>query len=234
MTPTTIRRAGLRSRVVATTTAAAILVAGGYGAAEALQARQAQQAQQAQQAPTEVTVCTTKDFVVVSATRRGRCRDGLQRVTVNVRGPRGRRGPVGPMGPAGEQGPAGLPGADGATGPQGPQGPQGDQGPQGIQGIQGPPGTTAFGTGTGVAGDSGQYDCVLGTVSLTASPSRGNGLVADGRLLSIAQNTALFALLGTTYGGNGTTTFALPDLDAAAPNGMTYMICTEGIFPSSA
>lgn len=33
-----------------------------------------------------------------------------------------------------------------------------------------------------------------------------------GQLLSIAQNTALFALLGTTYGGNGQTTFALPDL----------------------
>ena len=34
----------------------------------------------------------------------------------------------------------------------------------------------------------------------------------DGSLLSIAQNTALFSLLGTTYGGNGQTTFALPDL----------------------
>ena len=34
----------------------------------------------------------------------------------------------------------------------------------------------------------------------------------DGQLLSIAQNTALFSLLGTTYGGNGQTTFALPDL----------------------
>lgn len=34
----------------------------------------------------------------------------------------------------------------------------------------------------------------------------------DGTVLSIAQNTALFSLLGTTYGGNGTTTFALPDL----------------------
>jgi microcystin-dependent protein len=33
-----------------------------------------------------------------------------------------------------------------------------------------------------------------------------------GQILSIAQNTALFALLGTTYGGNGQTTFALPDL----------------------
>lgn len=34
----------------------------------------------------------------------------------------------------------------------------------------------------------------------------------NGQLLSIAQNTALFSLLGTTYGGNGTTTFGLPDL----------------------
>lgn len=34
----------------------------------------------------------------------------------------------------------------------------------------------------------------------------------DGSILSIAQNTALFSLLGTTYGGNGQTTFALPDL----------------------
>jgi hypothetical protein len=34
----------------------------------------------------------------------------------------------------------------------------------------------------------------------------------DGQLLSIAQNTALFSILGTTYGGDGRTTFALPDL----------------------
>lgn len=37
-------------------------------------------------------------------------------------------------------------------------------------------------------------------------------MAADGQLLSIQQNTALFSILGTTYGGNGTTTFALPDL----------------------
>jgi microcystin-dependent protein len=35
---------------------------------------------------------------------------------------------------------------------------------------------------------------------------------AEGQLLSIAQNTALFSLLGTQFGGNGQTTFALPDL----------------------
>src|SRR5262249_48331982 len=34
----------------------------------------------------------------------------------------------------------------------------------------------------------------------------------DGSVMSIAQNTALFSLLGTTFGGNGQTTFALPDL----------------------
>ena len=34
----------------------------------------------------------------------------------------------------------------------------------------------------------------------------------QGQILSIAQNTALFSLLGTTFGGNGQTTFALPDL----------------------
>src|SRR4051812_28387187 len=34
----------------------------------------------------------------------------------------------------------------------------------------------------------------------------------EGQILAISQNTALFSLLGTTYGGNGQTTFALPDL----------------------
>lgn len=41
----------------------------------------------------------------------------------------------------------------------------------------------------------------------------------QGMLLSIAQNTALFSLLGTTYGGNGQTTFALPDLRGRTPRG---------------
>jgi microcystin-dependent protein len=41
----------------------------------------------------------------------------------------------------------------------------------------------------------------------------------EGQLLSIAQNTALFSLLGTTYGGNGQTTFALPDLRGRVPVG---------------
>jgi microcystin-dependent protein len=39
----------------------------------------------------------------------------------------------------------------------------------------------------------------------------------DGQLLPIAQNTAVFSLLGTTYGGDGKTTFALPNLQGSVP-----------------
>jgi microcystin-dependent protein len=59
-----------------------------------------------------------------------------------------------------------------------------------------------------------------------------NGVPANGQLLPINQNQALFSLMGTLYGGNGVSTFALPDLRAAAPNGLTYSICDLGIFPS--
>ncbi|MBN7803545.1 phage tail protein [Algoriphagus aestuariicola] len=44
--------------------------------------------------------------------------------------------------------------------------------------------------------------------------------LCNGQLLSIAQNTALFSLLGTTYGGDGRTTFALPDLRGRCAVGM--------------
>ena len=41
--------------------------------------------------------------------------------------------------------------------------------------------------------------------------------LCNGQLLPISQNTALFSLLGTFYGGNGTTTFALPNLQSSVP-----------------
>lgn len=41
--------------------------------------------------------------------------------------------------------------------------------------------------------------------------------MCNGQIISIAQNTALFSLLGTTYGGNGQTTFALPNLQGRTP-----------------
>ena len=43
--------------------------------------------------------------------------------------------------------------------------------------------------------------------------------LCNGQLLPIAQNTALFSLLGTTYGGNGTSNFALPNLQSRVPIG---------------
>lgn len=44
-------------------------------------------------------------------------------------------------------------------------------------------------------------------------------LLCQGQLLSISQNTALFSLLGTTYGGDGISNFALPDLRGRSPIG---------------
>src|SRR5947209_756256 len=41
--------------------------------------------------------------------------------------------------------------------------------------------------------------------------------LCNGQLMPISQNTALFSILGTQYGGNGQTTFALPNLQGSAP-----------------
>jgi microcystin-dependent protein len=53
----------------------------------------------------------------------------------------------------------------------------------------------------------------LGEIRLFAGNFAPSGwALCEGQLLAISQNTALFALLGTTYGGDGQSTFALPDL----------------------
>jgi len=54
---------------------------------------------------------------------------------------------------------------------------------------------------------------------LAGSSSVANVVEADGQNLNIAQNTALFSLLGTTYGGNGQTNFGVPDLRGRTPIG---------------
>jgi microcystin-dependent protein len=60
----------------------------------------------------------------------------------------------------------------------------------------------------------------IGQVTIFAGNFAPRGwAICDGRLLSIAQNSALFAILGTTYGGDGQVTFALPDLRGRAPIG---------------
>jgi Phage Tail Collar Domain len=113
------------------------------------------------------------------------------------------------------------------------------QGPPGADGAPGAPdpATSAyvgrFGSDTGNAASAVGAPCTLGQVLLTASTVKtAGGVPANGQLLPIAQNFALFALLGTTYGGNGQTTFALPDLRPVAPNHMTYSICINGEWPA--
>jgi microcystin-dependent protein len=53
----------------------------------------------------------------------------------------------------------------------------------------------------------------------------------DGRLMQIAQNAPLFALLGNRYGGDGNTTFALPKLPSLTPAGPQWFIALTGEFP---
>jgi microcystin-dependent protein len=61
-------------------------------------------------------------------------------------------------------------------------------------------------------------DFYIGQVILFAGTFAPRGWAfCDGRLLSIAEYDALFSLLGTTYGGDGQTTFGLPDLRGAVP-----------------
>lgn len=61
-------------------------------------------------------------------------------------------------------------------------------------------------------------DPLLGQIMMFAGNFAPRGwALCDGQLLAISQNTALFSILGTTYGGDGRTTFALPDLRGRAP-----------------
>jgi microcystin-dependent protein len=63
-------------------------------------------------------------------------------------------------------------------------------------------------------------DPILGMIQLFGFGFAPRGwAVCDGSLMSIAQNTALFSLLGNQYGGDGKSTFALPDLRGRVPVG---------------
>jgi hypothetical protein len=173
-------------------------------------------------------------------------------------GSTGSRGPTGPKGATGPTGPKGTTGANGSTGPTGPKGttggkgstgPTGPKGPTGAKGSTGPSGPVGatgpsgsdpaadafigkFGTNTNGAAAANGETCTLGQILLTASTNHtAGGVPANGQLLPINQNQALFALIGTTYGGDGVSTFALPDMRGLAPNNMTYSICDEGVFP---
>ncbi|RMG74478.1 MAG: tail fiber protein [Chloroflexi bacterium] len=54
----------------------------------------------------------------------------------------------------------------------------------------------------------------------------------EGQILQVSQHDALFSLLGTMYGGDGRTTFRLPDLKDKAPaRYLHYCIALQGIYP---
>lgn len=77
-------------------------------------------------------------------------------------------------------------------------------------------------------------DPFVGQIKLFPYDFQPRGWMAcAGQLLSIQQNTALYSLIGTKFGGDGRTTFALPNLQGAEPQpGTLYYIALWGIFPS--
>src|SRR5262245_53016429 len=93
------------------------------------------------------------------------------------------------------------------------------------------------GSGTVGHGDPGRYqmnDPFMGEIRLFPYSFAPRGWAAcDGALLPINQWQALFSLLGTTFGGDGQTTFGLPDLRKSAPSMAQggYFIATEGAYP---
>ena len=56
--------------------------------------------------------------------------------------------------------------------------------------------------------------------------------LCDGQTLPIQDDQVIFSLIGTLYGGDGVTTFALPSLAPLGEYGPRYIICVEGVFPS--
>lgn len=79
-------------------------------------------------------------------------------------------------------------------------------------------------------------DCIIGEVRQFAGSFVPRGYeLCDGKLLSISQNTALFSILGTMYGGDGRTTFALPKLNSyndLRKSKVVNIICVNGLYPS--
>ncbi len=169
-----------------------------------------------------------------------------------AKGPQGSPGPMGATGPAGPQG---VKGATGATGPAGPAGAVGPAGPAGAVGSAGPAGpagpTGPAGTvpanlaalsnelstnGVSYTGAESFQSAAcntmnIGDVVLSVNGYGQGAIPADGRILPIVGNSALFSLVGINFGGNGTTNFGVPDLRALAPKGMQYSICVSAIFP---
>jgi len=165
--------------------------------------------------------------------------DKETKITWSITGTQGDPGVMGPAGADGAPGATGDTGPQGPQGDTGPQGPQGDTGLQGPQGPAGSVPAAIDANGGGQAQNNMQpnmqpnvaLNCIiaiqgafpprtgnpptspfLGEVKWFAGNFAPSGwALCDGQLLAISQNSALFSILGTTYGGDGRTNFALPD-----------------------
>jgi len=76
-------------------------------------------------------------------------------------------------------------------------------------------------------------DYYLGEIELFAYNFVPMGwLLCDGAILQVQQSSALFSLIGNKFGGNGSTTFALPNMTNDSPvEGMNYYMCISGLYP---
>ena len=144
----------------------------------------------------------------------------LNTITALATGPAGPAGPTGATGATGASGPTGptgLTGPIGLTGPTGATGLTGATGPTGPTGLTGSTGATGAAGPTGATGPTGPAGVQPPTGSITAwaAPTGAptDWLACDGTAISRTTYSALFVVIGTTWGvGNGTTTFNLPDL----------------------
>ena len=95
------------------------------------------------------------------------------------------------------------------------------------------------------ASGSANAECMIGELTTFAGDFVPRGYAeADGRLLSVAQFPSLFAIMGTRYGGDGSTTFALPNIQnglthqpattspSASPVVLKTLVCIAGEFPT--
>lgn len=81
-------------------------------------------------------------------------------------------------------------------------------------------GLNLYGTGKPAQACDQDFNAMIGTICIFAGNfAPRNYALAQGQLISILSNTALFSILGTTYGGDGQTTFGLPDLRGRVPIG---------------
>lgn len=83
--------------------------------------------------------------------------------------------------------------------------------------------------------DGGGSHATIGSIALFPYDfAPGDWASCDGTIMNIGSNTVLFNLLDVNYGGDGSTTFGIPNLNNASPinNNIKYCICVYGIYPS--